>query len=319
MTTHSCQECPYTTTRLFNLERHIASRHNLEKQKNASKQQKSASLLQKNASLLQKNASCDEHSCENLPPTCEKCHKTFTRKTSLKVHLETCDGTRKGMCKLCKGIYNNRSSLDRHKKVCTGQIIQRPSQTAPIVQNITIQQNITNNYNIVDNSTTLNMLSFPSDDTDFDFITKNITQNMMKKCVTAQRAEVGFNKFMGAVLDHAENQIVRKSNPNVNYSKIHTGDNEWILAPDNDVFPLMTHHMTTAALAKLEEFKRSMSLICDSFQRYVHTVNSDDDCKEYQDTIQRLKLMVVNMTQKIEAAEKKERIQKIQNDEITKD
>ena len=131
----------------------------------------------------------------------------------------------------------------------------------------------------------------------------------MHKCVTANKAEVGFNRFMKAVLKHSQNQFVQKSNMNINYSKVHTGDGDWELAPDCDVYPLITHHMTTAALAKLEEFKTSMRYICDHFRRYVNIVNTDDECKEYQNSIQRLKILVVNMTQKIEAAERRQRIE----------
>ena len=90
----------------------------------------------------------------------------------------------------------------------------------------------------------------------------------------------------------------------MNYSRIHVGEGKWILAPDNDVFPLMTHHMTTAALAKVEEFKRSLRCMCESFSRYVNSINTDDESKEYQNTLQRLKLLVVNMTKQIEDAQK---------------
>jgi hypothetical protein len=155
---------------------------------------------------------------------------------------------------------------------------------------------VNNNFNV-----TTNILTFPEDnDTDFDFITTKISEEVMKKCVSAFKAEVGFNRFMGAILDHPSNRMVIKTNPNITYSKVHVGGGKWQLAPDIDVFPTLTHHMTVAALAKLTEFHRSMRSICDQFQTYVETINTDDECPQYQNTVQRLKLMVVNVSREIE-------------------
>ncbi len=303
MTAHQCSKCNYTTNRIYNLERHTRTCKKSELQEKGSNLQEKGSCLQKKGSLLQKKGSFHDHSSQTNIPTCQKCNKTFTRNSNLKIHLETCDGTVIGMCKICKEMFNSKSTLYRHKKICKVKEINNQNEvTQPtIVQNITIINNIDNSTN----NNIVNLLSFPIEDSsNFDFVTNKITQSMMKKCVTSNKAEVGFNKFMGAVLDHPENKFVMKSNPNVNYSKIHVGDGKWILAPDIDVFPIITHHMTTAALAKLEEFKRSLKFMCENFTKYVNTINTDDEGKEYQNTIQRLKLMVVNVTKEIEAMER---------------
>ena len=317
MTTHSCPQCDYTTTRLFNLERHIQTRHS---RKGFTDSRKGFKTSRKGFIDSRKGFICEsiDEPSEATDFTCTNCGRSFTRSYSLKVHTETCDGTSKGCCPLCKQYFKNKVALCRHRKVCQGitalQAVGQPSQQ-PSVQNITIQNMtiINNNQNNNTQNNNYNILQFPQDDdTDFDFVTDDITQSVMKKCVSAVKAAVGFNRFMGAVLTHPQNQFILKSNPNVNYSKIHVGDGKWILAPDSDVYPMMTHHMTTAALAKLEEFKRSLRYMCDSFHSYVNTINTDDECKEYEDTIQRLKLMVVNMTKEIEAAEKDARIQSLQ-------
>jgi len=281
---------------MFNLERHIRSRHKTDLPKSVTNLPKSVTNLPKSVTNLPKSVT-------NLPKsvTCTKCGKEFKRNTNLQVHAESCNGLVTGQCETCFQVFPYRMALYRHKKECTGPVAT-PSNTSctPAVQNITI--NIANSN--IGNS--INLLTFPEEDDGlFDFVTSKINQGTMKRCVSASKAEVGFNRFMGAILEHVENQIVRKSNPNVNYSKIHKGDGEWILAHDRDVYPVMTHHMTTAALAKLEEFNKSMRHICDHFRRFVDIVNTDDECKEYQNTIQRLKLIIVNMTQQIEAAEKR--------------
>jgi len=237
--------------------------------------------------------------------------------------MEHCNGLGSGCCQKCKQSFPTKDTLYKHRKACDGTA--KSGSNVQVVQNITINihndNSTTTTNNVLNNVLTnianmnMNVMTFPAEeDGNFDFVTQNITQGIMKNCVSANRAEVGFNRFMGAILENPQNMFVRKSNPNVNYSKVHMGDGEWILAPDDDVYPLMTHHMTTAALAKLEEFSKSMRYICDNFQRYVNVVNTDDECKEYHDTIQRLKLMVVNMTKKIEAAEQDARIQALNNE-----
>lgn len=310
MTTHSCSFCDYTTPRWFNLDRHIRTRH---VEKGCTTTEKGCTSTENGCTSTEKG--CTLNSIHDNGATksyvCVKCERSFHCDYYLKVHKETCNGVRKNHCEKCNQQFANKHSLCRHRKVCKGETAI--SVNAPIVNNITTtnNNNVTNNNNnnitVVNtiNSPTINVLTFPDDDDGtFDFVTSNITQAIMKKCVSSYKAEVGFNRFMGAILQHPENKFVMKSNPNVNYSKIHVGDGKWILAPDGDVYPIMTHHMTTAAIAKLNEFKKSLKFMCDSFQSYVNTINTDDECKQYQDTIQRLKLMVVNMTKEIESAEK---------------
>jgi hypothetical protein len=199
-------------------------------------------------------------------------------------------------------------SLWRHKQTCTA-IIPVPSTDTSIEDPRVINNTVNNadtviiNNNNVNINVTANILTFPEDnDSDFDFITTKISEEVMKKCVGAFKAEVGFNKFMGAILDHPENRMVIKTNPNISYSKVHVGGGKWHFAQDIDVFPTMTHHMTVAALAKLKEFHRSMRFMCDQFQKYVETVNTDDECPQYQNTIQRLRLMVINVSREIDNA-----------------
>ena len=223
--------------------------------------------------------------------TCSKCMKTFSRQYYLRIHEEKCDGIRKGMCKYCKESFKNRSALDRHKKVCK-TTVQSPCKDAT-------------NTTIVNNNT-VNVLVFPEDDDEvFDFRIDNITQSIMKKCVTSNKPQLGFNKFMSAVLDIMQNRFVRKSNANCGYSSVHRGDGRWELIADAHVYPYIIRYMTTAALAKLEEFKQSLRFMCDNFHRLVDNVNTDDECQEYQAAIYDLKLLVVNMTRQLEAVEKR--------------
>lgn len=226
----------------------------------------------------------------------------------MKNHFAKCNGIRKGQCDKCLQCFTYNMTLWRHKKKCTAisPLTTTDIEDARVINNNNTVNNadtvIINNNNVNIN-VTANILTFPEDnDSDFDFITTKISEEVMKKCVGAFKAEVGFNKFMGAILDHPENRMVIKTNPNISYSKVHVGGGKWHFAQDIDVFPTMTHHMTVAALAKLKEFHRSMRFMCDQFQKYVETVNTDDECPQYQNTIQRLRLMVINVSREIDNA-----------------
>jgi hypothetical protein len=76
------------------------------------------------------------------------------------------------------------------------------------------------------------------------------------------------------------------------------------VAPDKDVYPVMTQFMTIAALDQMKRHEKNIRHMCDEFSKFVNLVNQDDECMQYQDVIQRSKLMVVNITREIEEAEK---------------
>ncbi len=126
----------------------------------------------------------------------------------------------------------------------------------------------------------------------------------MKKCMTAINPHIGFNNFMSAVFDHPNNQIVQKKNPNISYSKVHVGDGQWEFQDDNVVLPTVTHHMTTAAIAKSSEFQESLRFVCENFLEHVKLINENDEVDQYKQTLKNLKYILVNMTKKIEDSKK---------------
>jgi hypothetical protein len=153
--------------------------------------------------------------------------------------------------------------------------------------NIGVQQNnTTNNYQI---------LVFPRDGEDFDFITDHIKDTAMQECVTHKRPQIGFNKFMGQVLQNPRNRIVKKNNPNNKFSKIHVGEGKWEFALDQDVIPVVTHHMTTAALQKVSDMKQSLRQKAREFVTYIDEVNTNDESKEYGDALDRVKVLLINL------------------------
>lgn len=307
-----CAHCPYTTNRPFNMTRHIQSRHKPVSDhvhKTSDDVYKMSDDLYKTSELVYKTSdgvykTSDDQETENTRRiTCEKCQRTFTRPCRYTEHIETCDGVPPGHCPICKKYFSNRKTLCSHKKACKPETaLTTCTQAASQIVNITINNNIVNNNSM---NVTNNVLSFPdADDGSFTFNTDKISKEHMKTYVTKWKAEIGFANFMKAVWDDPVNRIVRKSSPNVSYSQVHVGNGKWELAPDKDVYPVMTQFMTIAALDQMKRHEKNLRHMCDEFSKFVNLVNQDDECMQYQDVIQRSKLMVVNITREIEEAEK---------------
>ena len=76
---------------------------------------------------------------------------------------------------------------------------------------------------------------------------------------------------------------------------------------DDDTFPIITHHMTTAALGKTNGLaKNQKNYYTDSFQGQVRHINEMDyDTSEYSSIEQRMKFQVINRTRMTSAEKKK--------------
>ena len=246
---------------------------------------------------------------------CKKCDKCLYAKWYLNKHMEKCKGIRdKHSCEYCHKMFKHEKTRFSHYKICkTKKEIDSKSlvpvtdtppavsqQVASTINNVSgIQNNNTNNI--------VNILTFPQPgDTNFDFICDQITKATMKALLnTSSTPFIGFNKFIGSVLENPQNRIVHKTNPNSTYSKIHVGDGKWEFAHDDDVFPVITHHMTTAALSKVNEIKKDMNLVkelylkLEPFKNHITDVNEMDyESSEYKNILQRIKLILVNLTRK---------------------
>ena len=310
-----CSLCNYTSNRKYNLQRHIRMVHEQAEMHGGANVKVSGA----NVKVGGANVKVDEQDLDdNL--ICVKCYKKYTRKRYLEEHESKCKGTASSLeCEKCKNIYASRSSLSQHRKICKGSttlVTYDPNTSVASTstniqtQNIQTQNNVQNNIqNQHNNNTTItnnvvNVLAFPDeDDQNFDFATDCITKKVMRRIVKSWRPAISFNKFVSTLLDDPRNRCIRKKGPNVAHSEIHTGDNQWELALDSDVYPVLTHHMTVAALSKIQEFKESMNLIISNFHKYVDLLNTDDECEEYIEATQRMKLMIINMSRKWAAEE----------------
>jgi hypothetical protein len=248
---------------------------------------------------------------------CNGCLKTYSCLRNMKQHLEKCKKEKMRIqCEDCLKYFASNSSLSHHKKVCKGYPLVCISEDEPkkekgmiSIQNQTNIQSQTAETinNVGTQNNTINILTFPQEgDKNFDFICDKISNAVMKNLLqSSNTSSIGFNRFIKTVMDNPQNRLLHKTNPNTIYSKIHVGDGNWDYAHDDDVYPLLTHHMTTVALQKAKELKEDIQIVkeiynkVEPFIKHVREINEMDyESDEYKSILLRIKLIIVNLTRK---------------------
>jgi uncharacterized C2H2 Zn-finger protein len=235
---------------------------------------------------------------------CPSCYKSFQWKKNYNKHIIICNGKEHPyQCLECKKSFSSRSSLAHHRKTCKGcPIIPAPNQESIASTSVPTIQNANQN-----NNNQVTVLPFPTsiEDLNYDFITDKITNTIMKNIMNKTTNKfIRLNNFIGKVFENPQNRVIKKSNPKQSHSMIHTGDGNWEFAHDSIVFPLLTHHLTTAALQKLDKVKKDKEITkqlmysLDDFIKYIEDINQENfNQQEYNAVLQRIKIMIVNLTQ----------------------
>ena len=249
---------------------------------------------------------------------CDKCTKVFSQNWILQRHLKKCKGIiDKYSCQYCNKKFKHDNSRFSHYKICKEKKKidsksititnneQNISQQTINNNNIETQNNIENQNNIQNNIT---VLAFPKDgDYDFEFNVDHISNQFMKKLLQkVQHPQCKLNNFVDKLMANPTNRVIKKNNPNTSYSKIHKGDDKWEFGYDKDIYKTFTHHTTVAAINKIDDTKKSdkakeVYYNLKNFEHYVKEVNEMDyESSEYNDILQRLKLIIVNLTKEWE-------------------
>jgi hypothetical protein len=243
---------------------------------------------------------------------CPQCYMYFSRKDNMQVHLQSgsCKGVQNPLeCEKCHEVYACRQSLSRHRKECKGLQVVPASSSSAVTTSVTSHienhahtQNIETQIGTQNNTQNITqVLVFPWDTDNFDFNTEHMDGKDMNRCIDSKKPSIGFSKFVTKVLENPANLIAHKTNPNVAYTKIHMGDGKWKHELDSEVFPTMNHHMTTAALQKMKEHKNEVpSKLKSKAQElltYIDELNTTDEGDVYNESIQRLKLILIDICQ----------------------
>lgn len=131
MTLH-CEHCSYSTTRSFNLKRHISSRHKYAGDLATTPQSQSETTQSQNETKCIQNETLESQN-EHYGFRCPNCHRKYAYRNSLAKHLPKCKGVKDPLeCPSCHVKFPYRKALYRHRKTgCMRGPIQYPND-API-------------------------------------------------------------------------------------------------------------------------------------------------------------------------------------------
>ncbi len=250
--TVSCPHCLYTTTRGYNLKRHIATVHRDSDEslhQNVNIQPQNVNAQHQNVNIQPQNVNA-QHQNVNLQPQnvniqnqttdventnddtplqskhkCTRCCKEFGTAYSLKRHMLGCktEGVSSLQCPTCQKIFSCRQSKSRHKQKCTGTKTEdtKDVQTVNNYNQCTIN-NTTNNTVNNTNNIQINITNFNSENTDY------ITEEFARKCF--ESGVHGVNPMIDKLyfdVEHPENHNVKLKSLNHSLVEVHT-DKGWV-------------------------------------------------------------------------------------------
>ena len=251
----NCSYCTYNTDRPYNLNRHIKHKHNSNDINNINTEHSG----EKVALDGEKVALDDEK--ETL--RCSECYKTFTRYRNLLQHKSICKKVHHvNECIQCHKVFAQKYGLYKHKKICKGLPLipyvspsEQPNQisTDTDAKNIVIQNNnstntLINNSNSNSNNTSTNNINinvFPTSlHTDYSIQTDHFSLKELKKNIRKQSTFEAIGTSLRMVLQNTNNLPVKKKNLRSDNSYVHVGDNKWEIRKDNEVFGLISFHIS---------------------------------------------------------------------------
>ena len=118
---YKCDHCDYTSSRRYNVDRHMQKKHVAPQ--NVSISPQNVSISPQNVSIAPQNVSISPQNVINTPivnnHACVQCSKVFSRVDGLKRHMLVCKGTSNHLeCVRCHKVFYTRQSKSRHVKSC---------------------------------------------------------------------------------------------------------------------------------------------------------------------------------------------------------
>jgi len=314
MKTFSCSLCDYTTNRKYNLERHTHTVHfddapniNIDNP-NVNIENPNVNIENPNVNIQSPNVNIENPNVNinDMDVKCNVCNKVFSSRCNMLKHqrLNRCRGEcQQFECPKCNITYSCRQSKSRHMKTCN--ITQQAITTEPTIQQTTNNVNIGQQNNVNGNqiNNTTYVLNFPNgiDDTQFSFVKDHITTGRFEKLIGDYSPAMGFSRYASALMERPENRVIHKTSPNTKHSKVNN-NGTWEYVLDEDAFPVLTFHMSCAALEDTHSYKEKIKrpkIDIESLLRYLDDVNTEnDENPNYKLAVERLKLNIINLSQR---------------------
>lgn len=321
---HKCPNCNYLTTLKSNLTRHIVRKHPDEHKCGTSDDEN-----------LKETCENPKENCEKIQEAsftsfqCDKCTKVLSNARNLKYHVGICKGVKNSLeCYNCHKLFNSHSAKSYHLKTCTVQTLITLSESQQQPSSITNNNNTTNisgdqnnTVNNTVNNTNITILAVDPNKLDqLAFVTDHITNPELKNILKLTHQDVTDAKkvnmletYMRHLLANPVNKCIQKTNMQNGFSKIHTGENNWEIKHDKELYPKLTCNVAQGFSGlmlerndetnmikterKLEELRAFLDYMSDEGYR-----NDSDESKNHQthlifkELVQRIKGVVFEVT-----------------------
>jgi len=215
MNEYNCIWCNYTTFIKCNMKRHCVRIHNKD---------------------FFEEAQNVESLAQNVESHCSKCQKIFRLKKNCKRHEKNCKGVQNILeCYKCHKIFNTSSAKSKHLKKCT--LLQE------LVITNTSASTTFNNYGTINNNITIVLNLEDSECFDKTHISntqlKDILRLIHRNSNDAKKVNM-IEEYTRQLLLNPINRCIKKTNMREFYSKIHSGNNNWITKTDRELYPKLT-------------------------------------------------------------------------------
>ena len=236
-----CEHCDYKTNRPYNLKRHLVTKHSGPKE----------NILGPKENITRTNTN-----------QCDKCTKSFKKRTNYTKHIEKCKGLNYDplVCEYCSKIFGYATSKYRHLKICKVKaevdskalvtVQLQPQQCIPPCisseGNTTITNAHTVNNTIVNSTTTTSTSTNNSNNRitniivykpDMEFLNDHIKADKLLQWLNSYDHETTMKSYSREIMSRPENRFVKKTNLRSSTSSVHVGENNWEMRLDKELYP----------------------------------------------------------------------------------
>ena len=308
-----CTLCDYKTNRVFNLDRHMITKHTAPKcNPDAPKCNPNAPICNPIAPKCNPNAPiCNLTSTTlTLRNQCDICEKIFSRYNILIKHKEKCKGKINSLkCQYCNTVFTLSQAKYRHQKICKERL---PSTDLIIPQgqgNTIIGTNIGTNIGTIENQNNTQNISIVvySSDTSEKFLKdSHIDNKAIARIINNESVLDTLNNYNRELFSLKENQCVRKTNMRSSDLQVHIGNNKWETRCDSEIFPklMCSSANSFSELLTLKRLSKRYPEL-DTLLHYVGEegyINTDNIIKEketkdlFKDSVRSLTRIIYDIT-----------------------
>jgi hypothetical protein len=303
-----CAHCDYKTNRHYNLKRHEISKHfdTIYNESEENVLNTDSTNINNDSTNMNRNSININHNSINMNKlsvnmnhdfkdeyceltntyNCKDCYKTFKNIYNLKNHKPVCKKIKNPLeCSFCHHIYACTESLCKHKKTCKSKaliISEKDEENAKsIISNSIVNSTVNNNSNNTQNNYTVNI--FPADiEAPFTLYTDHIDSTKLRKEIEVKNVKQCLALSLRLLMQNKDNLPVRKTNMRSKYSYVHLGGNKWSLRNDNEIYSLLSYHISHCFkiylknnnVVKLEKYYNYLSKI---FEHIMYESLNEDE------------------------------------------